>query len=115
MKENVEDKQIEFWNKNPPSAVSGSHKNASFLFFAYSPYRPYNINFHTGFGDKVDADRETVDQMVTKLKEEIKYMNAFVIVFNGQVLAVQSSLSAHLFYRTAFEVHPSAEKHDPSV
>ena len=52
---------------------------------------------------------------MTKLKEEIKYMNAFVIVFNGQVLAVQSSLSAHLFYRTAFEVHPSAEKHDPSV
>ena len=33
-------------------------------------------------------DRETVVQMVEKLKEEIKFMNAFVILFNGQVLTL---------------------------
>ena len=41
-----------------------------------------------GLGDEVDEDRETVVQMVEKLKEEIKFMNAFVILFNGQVLTL---------------------------
>ena len=41
--------------------------------------------FITGLGDTVDSDRETVEQLVKKLKEEIKYINAFVILFNGQV------------------------------
>ena len=43
--------------------------------------------FHTGLGDEVEADRETVEQLVDKLKDEIKHVNAFVILFNGQVLA----------------------------
>ena len=41
-------------------------------------------------GDEVDEDRETVVQMVEKLKEEIKFMNAFVILFNGQVETLSS-------------------------
>ena len=35
----------------------------------------------------MEADRETVEQLVDKLKDEIKHVNAFVILFNGQVLA----------------------------
>ena len=35
----------------------------------------------------MEVDRETVEQLVNKLKEEIKHVNAFVILFNGQVLA----------------------------
>ena len=42
-------------------------------------------SFDPGLGDEVEADRETVEQLVTKLKEEIKHVNAFVILFNGQV------------------------------
>ena len=34
----------------------------------------------------MDDDRETVLQMVKKLKEDVKIMNVFVILFNGQVL-----------------------------
>ena len=52
-------------------------------------YKPSNSEYHAivppGLGDEVDEDRETVVQMVEKLKEEIKFMNAFVILFNGQV------------------------------
>ena len=44
------------------------------------------ITFLIGFGDDVEADRETVEQLVEMLKEEIKQVNAFVILFNGQVL-----------------------------
>ena len=42
-------------------------------------------SFDPGLGDEVEADRETVEQLVNKLKEEIKHVNAFVILFNGQV------------------------------
>ena len=33
----------------------------------------------------MESDRETVEQLVKFLKEEIKQVNAFVILFNGQV------------------------------
>jgi len=46
--------------------------------------QPVTIIDTPGLGDEVDEDRETVVQMVQKLKEEIKFMNAFVILFNGQ-------------------------------
>ena len=32
----------------------------------------------------MEADRETVEQLVMMLKDEIKQVNAFVILFNGQ-------------------------------
>jgi len=46
--------------------------------------RPVTVIDTPGFGDEVEADRETVEQLVTMLKDEIKQVNAFVILFNGQ-------------------------------
>ena len=34
----------------------------------------------------MERDRGTVEQLVNFLKEEIKHVNAFVILFNGQAL-----------------------------
>ena len=46
----------------------------------------------------MESDRETVKQLVKKLKEEIKHVNAFVILFNGQVLKGQvCQLYCHSF------------------
>ena len=39
----------------------------------------------------MEADRETVEQLVKKLKEDIKHVNAFVILFNGQVFHWQAA------------------------
>ena len=53
-------------------------------------------SFDPGLGDEVEADRETVEQLVNKLKEEIKHVNAFVILFNGQVFHRQA-VKCHSF------------------
>ena len=53
-------------------------------------------SFDPGLGDEVKADRETVEQLVRKLKEEIKHVNAFVILFNGQVIYWQA-VKCHSF------------------
>jgi len=45
---------------------------------------PVTIIDTPGFGDEADADCKTVDQMVKTLKEEIKYLHTFVLVFNGK-------------------------------
>ena len=45
----------------------------------------------------METDRETVEQLVKKLKEEIKHVNAFVILFNGQVCWQWSSMSFFSF------------------
>ena len=52
------------------------------------------IKFDPGFGDGVERDRGTVEQLVNFLKEEIKHVNAFVILFNGQ--AFNRSLAKYL-------------------
>jgi len=46
--------------------------------------KPVTVIDTPGFGDDVESDRETVEQLVKFLKEEIKQVNAFVILFNGQ-------------------------------
>ena len=40
----------------------------------------------------MESDQETVRQLVKKLKEEIKHVNVFVILFNGQVLSTNPVL-----------------------
>ena len=69
--------------------------------------------FITGLGDTVDSDRETVEQLVNKLKEEIKHVNAFVILFNGQVLATVKFV--FIFFWPESEVHSWFEKHDQAL
>ena len=63
----------------------------------------------------MEADRETVEQLVTKLKEEIKHVNAFVILFNGQVFRTVKQSSVIRFFWAESEVHPWPEKHDQAV
>lgn len=62
---------------------------------------------------EVKKDRDTVEQMVIKLKEEIKFMNVFVILFNGEVL--QGSYTSFFSYASATEDYRRAEAHDRSV
>ena len=51
-----------------------------------------------GLGDDVQSDRETVTQLVKKLKEEIKHVNAFVILFNGQVGSILADLNVFILF-----------------
>ena len=44
----------------------------------------------------MQSDRETVTQLVKKLKEEIKHVNAFVILFNGQVGSILTDLNVFI-------------------
>ena len=37
-----------------------------------------------GFGDDIEEDERTVNELVDTLKNDVKFINAFVIVFNGQ-------------------------------
>ena len=66
----------------------------------------------TGFGDIVGADRETVDQMVEKLKNDIKHLNVFVILFNGQVL---TRMLAFLWGNLLITVQKSVKKMLPKL
>jgi len=45
--------------------------------------KPVTIIDTPGFGDEIEADRKTVDQLVKTLKDEIKYLNTFVLVFKA--------------------------------
>ena len=70
----------------------------------------------------MQSDRETVTQLVKKLKEEIKHVNAFVILFNGQVDSILVDLNVFilLFFciccnLTGAKVYQQSEKHDPAV
>jgi len=62
--------------------------------------KPVTIIDTPGLGDEVEADRETVEQLVDKLKDEIKHVNAFVILFNGQRPRFSKSLKSMI---TLFE------------
>jgi len=37
-----------------------------------------------GFGDEIKEDEKMVNELVDKLKNDVQWINAFVIVFNGQ-------------------------------
>ena len=63
----------------------------------------------------MEADRETVEQLVNKLKEEIKHVNAFVILFNGQVFRTVKQSSVIRCFCAESEIHPWSEKHDQVV
>ena len=52
----------------------------------------------------MQSDRETVTQLVKKLKEEIKHVNAFVILFNGQVDSILVGLYVCLVFLFVFVV-----------
>ena len=52
----------------------------------------------------MQSDRETVTQLVKKLKEEIKHVNAFVILFNGQVDIILVGLCVCLVFLFEFVV-----------
>ena len=65
----------------------------------------------------MENDRETVKQLVKKLKEEIKHINAFVIIFNGQVLLTNKYVNVLLIllFLPESEVHIWPEKHDQAL
>jgi len=46
--------------------------------------KPVTIIDTPGFGDTIAADGKTVNQMVKTLKEEIKFLNTFVLLFNSK-------------------------------
>jgi len=46
--------------------------------------KPVTIIDTPGFGDAIAADGKTVNQMVKTLKGEIKFLNTFVLLFNGK-------------------------------
>ena len=52
----------------------------------------------------MQSDRETVTQLVKKLKEEIKHVNAFVILFNGQVGSILADLNVFILFFFVFVV-----------
>ena len=45
---------------------------------------PITVIDTPGFGDQLEKDAQNVENLVDLLKEEIRYINAFVIMFNGQ-------------------------------
>ena len=65
----------------------------------------------------MENDRETVKQLVKKLKEEIKHINAFVIIFNGQVLLTNKYVNVLLIllFLPESEVHIWPEKYDQAL
>ena len=58
----------------------------------------------------MEADRETVEQLVDKLKDEIKHVNAFVILFNGQVLATNKYVDCNPSCKSIFVQRPRFSK-----
>ena len=45
---------------------------------------PVTVIDTPGFGDTLERDEENVEELVKILKEDLQYIHAFVIVFNGQ-------------------------------
>ena len=66
----------------------------------YDISRDCGLIVFKGFGDEIENDRKTVDQLVKTLKDEIKYLHTFVLVFNKKVFVCISQVHVNLIFFT---------------
>ena len=50
-----------------------------------------------GFGNKLVEEEETIEKLVTTLKDEIKYVNVFVIAFRSMI-SIFEKMFGHKFW-----------------